>query len=104
MASKKKTIEEGKEKPRVILEGTWVRLGDGENIPEELRGHEACVVNAPIKMSDGDAQVPYRHQVQDKDAVFTVRTRDEYSATLEATRDDFAVISNQGRVGLGSAG
>ena len=101
---KKASAPKVQEKSVVILSGTWVRLGKGKNIPEELRGHEACVTDAPIRYSDGDEQIPFRHQYQDEDAVFTVRTRDEYSATLQVTRADFDAVSLNGRIGLGSAG
>jgi hypothetical protein len=93
-----------KEKPRMILVGTWVRLGTGKNIPEEVRGHDAQVTEAPMKRSDGDATVPSPHMYQEDDTVFTLRTRDEYSATIQATRAEFDVVSNQGRTGLGHSG
>src|SRR5262245_36482003 len=98
---KKKTAEE---RPALIREGTWVVLGSTKNVPEELQGHQACVTIAPMKRSDGDEVNPRPHEYQEKDTVFTVRTRDEFSATLEVTRADFATVSNQGRTGLGSAG
>ena len=103
--------DEEKEPPKddgklpLLYEGTWVTLASTDNFPEEVWGHEAYITNAPMKNSDGDEKVPYPHQYQDEDTVFTVRTRDEYSATLFATRDDFADISLKGgRVGLGHSG
>ena len=93
------------EKMPLILAGTWVTLAESDNIPEEVWGHEAQVTEAPMKNSDGDEAIPWRHQYQDEDTVFTVRTRDQFSATLSAKRGDFAVISDRGgRAGLGHAG
>lgn len=93
------------EKLPLILVGTWVTLASNDNFPEEVWGHEAQVIDAPMKNSDGDEAVPRAHQYQDEDTVFTVRTRDEYSATLAAKREDFADISLKGgRVGLGHSG
>jgi hypothetical protein len=102
--SKKQLAAMKLEKPRLIHNGTWVTLGQGDDIPEELRGHDACVIVAPMKNSDGDEQIPFAHQYQDDDTVFTVRTRDQYSAEIQAKREDFAVISDNGRSGLASAG
>jgi hypothetical protein len=44
------------------------------------------------------------YQYQDEDDIFTVRSRDQYGATITAVRDDFAEISTTGRVGLPSPG
>lgn len=89
----------------LIRNGTWVTLADTENVPKELVGHEAFVVSAPIKVSDGDEQVPFRHEYQDEDTRFTVQTRDEYSAIVpNLTVKDFKDISYNGRTGLGHAG
>jgi hypothetical protein len=85
----------------LILVGTWVTLADTKNVPVELVGHEAVVSSAPIKTSDGDEQIPFRHQYQDEDSRFTVQTRDEYSAVVpNLTVDDFQDISYNGRAGL----
>jgi len=93
------------EKPALILAGTWVILGNTNRVPEELVGHEAYVTVAPMKFSDGDEQIPMRHQYQDADTEFSVRTRDQFSATVHGlTVADFAVISTNGRHGLGHAG
>jgi len=90
---------------QMLLVGTWVVLGDTKNVPEELVGHHAYITYAQMKTSDGDEQIPTRHQYQDEDTTYTVKTRDEYSATLEGlSRDDFKTISTNGRVGLGHAG
>jgi len=89
----------------LLLPGTWVILADTENVPEEVVGHEACITVAPAKVSDGDEQIPFRHQYQDEDTRFTVQTRDMYSATIpNLTVDDFEVVSTNGRTGLVSAG
>ncbi len=106
--------EEGKGKPgsgakyvekQMLLVGTWVVLADTKNVPEELVGHHAYITYTQMKTSDGDEQIPVRHQYQDEDTTYTVKTRDEYSATLEGLkREDFKTISTNGRVGLGHAG
>lgn len=89
----------------LILEGTWVILGQGDNIPEELRGHEAVVLVAPMhNQLDPDEFSNRPYQYQDEDDVFTVRTRDQYGATITAVREDFAEVSTTGRVGLPSPG
>jgi hypothetical protein len=104
-APKKKTSAKVVEKPALILAGTWVILGNTNRVPEELVGHEAYVTVAPMKFSDGDEQIPMRHQYQDADTEFSVRTRDQFSATVHGlTVADFAVVSNNGRHGLGHAG
>jgi len=98
------TGEEYEEKT-LLLPGTWVVLADTPRVPIEVVGHEACVTFAPVKTSDGDEQIPFRHQYQDEDITFTVQTRDAYNATVTGlTREDFAEISYNGRAGLGSSG
>jgi hypothetical protein len=93
------------EEKTLILPGTWVILADTPNVPKEVVGHEAAVTLAPTKTSDGDEQIPTRHQYQDEDTRFTVETRDMYSATIpNLTKDDFEVVSFNGRAGLRSAG
>lgn len=89
----------------LIREGSWVILGQDDNIPEELRGHEAVVIEAPMHLQldpDEFSNRPYQYQTEDD--VFTVRSRDQYGATITAVRDDFAEISTTGRVGLPSPG
>ena len=89
----------------VIRDGTWVLLGHTDNVPAEMQGHEAVVISAPIKVQrDPDEFSVHPYEYQDGDEVFTVRTRDQYSAEFTATRDDFDEISYKGRVGLPSAG
>jgi hypothetical protein len=93
------------EEKTLLLPGTWVVLADTPRVPIEVVGHEACVTFAPVKTSDGDEQIPFRHQYQDEDITFTVQTRDAYNATVTGlTREDFAEISYNGRAGLGSSG
>jgi hypothetical protein len=92
------------ERPRLILVGTWVTLGHDDQIPEILRGHDAYITEAPMMSSDGDEVYPHRYQYQDEETTFTYRTRDEYSATGQCTRDGFSRISWDGRAGLASAG
>jgi hypothetical protein len=102
--------EESTEEHRLplIYAGTWVRLGSGENVPEELHGHEATVSFAPMHLQtdpDEFSSTPYQYQEEDDE--FTVETRDQYSATLTGLkRSDFQDISPiGGRTGLtGSSG
>lgn len=99
------TSGESYEEKSLILPGTWVLLADTPRVPKEVIGHEACVTIAPVKTSDGDEQIPWRHQYQDEDITFTVQTRDAFGATVTGlTVEDFLEISYNGRAGLGSPG
>jgi hypothetical protein len=66
-----------------IQPDSGVILGDTDNVPEELQGHPALVIN--VKNPDPWAD-------EDEEAVFTVRTRDEHNSILNLERDDFAEV------------
>lgn len=74
---------EGESEP-IIQPDSRVRLGDTENVPEELQGHPALV----ISIND-----------EDEEPVFEVRTRDEHNSTLYLEREDFAEV-HPGSVGV----
>lgn len=89
---------------RIIPVGAWVILAHTDNVDPRFQGHEALVTNAPVKPCFGCEFSTLPHVHQDKDTIFTVRTRDQYSAEFTASRDDFEFISWDGRVGLPTAG
>lgn len=99
MATKTKT------KLEPLIEGTWVRLG-GDQVPDRLQGHLAVITFAPVTVvNDPKSKVsPRPYEDQDEDAVFTVRTRDEYSEELSLSRDSFTAISRNGRAALTAHG
>ena len=66
------------ETPAPVQPDSWVTLGDSEDVPEEVQGHYASIVS----IDESDPEEP----------VYTVRTRDEYNATLTLTEDDFAAV------------
>src|SRR5262245_53005806 len=89
---------EGEHPPPVAL-GDFVRLGEGENIPEHLRGHVAAVLDVPMYTDDcGWAPGPHEHQ--DLDKPITVRTRDAYNDTLTVMMEDVAEVGRGGRAAL----
>jgi len=92
------------EEQQQITNGTWVRLGGLEGDLEKYNGHEASVVEAPMYPCPGCDFSAQPHMHQPMDAIFLVKTRDQDSALISATREDFTEISYTGRAGLTSAG
>ena len=85
----------------VILEGYWVILGEGKEVPEEARGHIASIVSSPWKTAYlGQAGQDIPGYVFEKDEKFRVQTRDEHNQQFECTEKAFIQVSPT-RVGLG---
>jgi hypothetical protein len=96
------------EEPPIITTQTFVKLSSslGGDL-ERYAGHEAAVINAPVyPCTDPNCKKSTvgPHQHQPSNTVFTVRTRDQDSAILLVTREDFEEIAYEGRVGLSTAG
>lgn len=101
---RKAAVPKNPDELRPVPVGAWVILGHTKNVDERFQGHEAMVTNAPLVPCTGCkvSTLPHTHQAED--TVFTVRTRDQYSAEFTVGRDDFEFISWDGRVGLPTAG
>lgn len=88
--------EEGLGVVPVVYSGTWVRLGEGGNVPEECWGHVGFITFAPVVYhQSGDLSPrPYEEQGEGK---FIVHTRDEFGYDLQLEKTDFSAMSSAGR-------
>lgn len=80
----------------VLYAGTWVRLGNTENVPEECHGHLGYITFAPVvTVQEGPLSPrPYDEQGEGK---FNVKTRDQYGYELQLDKEDFVNVSSAGR-------
>jgi hypothetical protein len=80
----------------VIYAGTWVRLRESGEVPEECWGHIGVITFAPVLyVQEGELSPrPYEEQGEGK---FIVHTRDEHGYDLQLTKDDFSAMSSAGR-------
>lgn len=78
------------EHPALIIEGTWGILdGAHEDVPEEVGGHLATVIEAPLIYHNSDDFSNRPYATNDPDRKLTVRTRDQYNVLLEVAADAF---------------
>ena len=90
----------GDELMPVIREGAWVILGDSKSVPKELHGELAAVIGAQILKATGtesNAHSPSPYEYQNKDCLFTVRTRGQAAIVANLKRKDFAKVTQDGR-------
>lgn len=88
--------EEGLGVVPVVYAGTWVRLKEGGDVPEECWGHIGVITFAPVAyVQSGELSPrPYEEQGEGK---FIVHTRDEFGYDLQLEKTDFSAMSSAGR-------
>jgi hypothetical protein len=99
-AEKGDALEPGEGEPLHFRAGTWVKLGNTEDVPEWAHGRLAEVTTPPktVVCQDPECEVsPRPHEHQDPDGEFLVRTRDDKGVEFPVTRDDIVAFSNAGR-------
>ena len=92
------TEYEGEFSPPLTVEDWVVLDGSHEDVPDELDGHIAYVVNAPSKPApDADPDSLNAARVPNDDRGITVRTRDDHNSTLTLPREAFKAVGRGGR-------
>jgi hypothetical protein len=79
-----------------VLAGSWVRLGDHEDVPEGYVGHIAAVLESPWSSVPfaGDSKETIHGYRYDKNKLFRVQTRDAANAILSLPQEAFAEIAD----------
>jgi hypothetical protein len=76
----------------------WVVLdGDHELVPDSLDGHLAYIVDAPSVPVPGGTDFNHAARTPAPGAAITVRTRDQYNATLTLPEEAFKAVGRGGR-------